>query len=141
MKGVKLNVIAFLILLILTSIKSLEEGNKEKLQEIQKILDTKTPNCVKYRDSVNSYFREIAPYRKCQLKCNNNDKEYSSNFENWYIPNEMPMISGECEKMVDNCNYKFDSEELFGTKFYDIMLDAEIFVSVIMDKSYLTLCI
>ena len=140
MKGIKLNVITLLVFLILTTIKSLEERNEEKLQEIQKILDIKNPNCVKYRDAVNSYFREIAPYRKCQLQCNNNDKEYSSKFENWYIPNDMPGISGECEKMADNCNYKFDSEELFGSKFYDVMLDAEIFVSLIMDKSYLTLC-
>jgi hypothetical protein len=141
MKAIELNAFIFLILCIIVPILTSEDRKTMKLQEIQNILDTRNPNCVAYRDAVNVYFREIVPYRKCQLKCNNSDKEYALSFENWYIPNEMPLISSNCEKMLDNLNYKFDSDEMFGRKFYDIMLDAEIFLSIIINKSYLTFCI
>jgi hypothetical protein len=110
------------------------------LQDVQMLLDTRNPNCVAYRDAVNTYIKAKFPDKMCQLQCNNADGIYAGELSSWYIPNFLPKEPKDCGTKVDDCNYKFDSKYIFGNKFYELLLDAEVFISVILQKSYLVLC-
>jgi hypothetical protein len=106
----------------------------DKKEQIQKILDTRNPYCIVYRDAVNAYIRELAPDRICQLKCHNLDDVYAENFPNWYIPNNLPVEKKDCGKIVDDCTYKYDASWMYGNIFYAKMLDADTFLSVILRR-------
>ena len=104
------------------------------------ILNTRSPNCVEYRDAYNEYFQTVYPELKCQIQCSNQDYFYARELPNWYIPNNSPIEDKDCGKIVDDCNYRFDSKYFFGNKFYELLLDAENFVKVITRRYSMLLC-
>ena len=110
------------------------------LTDVQVLLDTRNPNCVAYRDAVNNYIKAKFPGKMCQLSCDNSDYRLSEALPNWYIPNYLPKEPKDCGRVVDDCNYKFDSKYVFGNAFYELLLDADVFISVVFQKSFLILC-
>ena len=136
MKALELSFIILCVLAFASIVKSLDP----LLTDIQVLLDTRNPNCVAYRNAVNNYIKAKFPGKMCQLQCNNRDDTVAENFPEFYIPNFLPREPRDCGTIVDDCNYRFDSQYLFGNKFYEFLLDADVFISVILQKSYLVLC-
>lgn len=132
--------ICFIIIFLFAFAKRINTVDP-KLKDIQALLDNRNPNCVAYRNSVNAYFKSIAPDRMCQLQCHNLDSFLAGEIEGWYIPNYLPVEKKNCGTVVDDCNYKFDSKYIFGNLFYQVLLQAEVFVQAIMEKSYLVYCL
>ena len=123
-----------LLLCFLAILKPISSNLAEKKKQIQNILDTSNPYCIYYRDAVNAYIRELAPDRICQLRCHNLDDDYAEGFPNWYIPNNLPVEKKDCGKIVDDCTYKYDASWMYGNIFYEKLLDADTFLSVILRR-------
>jgi len=130
----KTSSLILLLLCFLGILKPISSNLSEKKEQIQRILDTRNPYCIYYRDAVNAYIRELAPDRICQLRCHNLDDDYAGEFANWYIPNNYPVEKKDCGKIVDDCTYKYDASWMYGNIFYQKMLDADTFLSVILRK-------
>jgi len=136
MKALELSFVFLFILAFASRVKTFDP----LLKDVQVLLDTRNPNCVAYRDAVNNYIKSKFPAKMCQLQCNNADSSYADTLIKWYIPNYLPIQPKDCGTRVDNCNYKFDSKYIFGNKFYELLLDADVFIQVVLEKSYLILC-
>ena len=141
MKSMKFCLTIIMLIAIFNQITSAKPDMKEKLANIQIILNTSSPHCIEYRDAVNDYLRAFLPEKKCQLQCHNRDDEYAGQFTNWYIPNNLRVVPKNCGQVADDCNYKFDEPWMFGNVFYELMLDAQVFIDVVMRKGYLSFCL
>jgi hypothetical protein len=136
MKALELSFIILCVLAFASIVKTLDP----LLAEVQVLLDTRNPNCVAYRNAVNNYIKAKFPGKMCQLQCNNRDYYYAENFPEWYIPNFLPREPKDCGTKVDDCNYKFDSQYVFGKYFSARLLEADVFITAVLEKSYLVLC-
>ena len=125
----KANLFVITLFFIAIQISSAKKDKKAQLiEETQYILNTGNPYCVFYRNVVNAYIREIAPTRKCQLRCHNQDYFYAKEFPNWYLPNNFPVDLIGCGKKADDCCYKFDEDWMYGKAFLANMSNAEVFL-------------
>ena len=136
MKALELSFVIIFVFAFASRVKTLDP----LLQDVQALLSTRNPNCVAYRDAVNNYIKAKFPAKMCQLQCNNRDYSHAESFPKWYIPNFLPIEPKDCGTKVDDCNYKFDSKYIFGKIFYGLLDNPDLFISAILEKSYLVLC-